>query len=346
MTISPIRTWRRRRREAREARSLIAQINDCKSNVDRCSFVTRESTVEAQTCQKMLRKTLRELEKVVASNKNGDLVPVPRDAFLNNTRACKDLLKKEFELQDSIHVTLELLESLLQQAGVIPLDQARSLQAQLSAVRYDLQRLHRRSFDRSYFVDRFKFVEKSRHSLRELHSLILNSATVATKREAVSQLPLRASQEIRQKQERLTSYAAAVQKARNTGDARSLRESWRRFNYLADDLKEKSENSVKRAVREIQMWRSFPELSPALFSSFDDRLMRLVLKANSRNFLEEWSALKREMGQRVNDGFEAHWGEVTKRFRKIGDFDKLSWKQLKSAANQVRKEAMPPIYRD
>jgi predicted NUDIX family NTP pyrophosphohydrolase len=55
---------------------------------------------------------------------------------------------------------------------------------------------------------------------------------------------------------------------------------------------------------------------------------------------------KRIVGQRVNVGFEKHWEEITGKFRKISDTEKLSWKQLETAAIQVRKRGMPPLYRN
>jgi hypothetical protein len=74
--------------------------------------------------------------------------------------------------------------------------------------------------------------------------------------------------------------------------------------------------------------------------------MMLLSKRTSPNFLEEWSNLKQSIGQSVICGFETHWREITGKFRKISDIEKLSWQQLETAAHQIRSRGMPPLYRD
>jgi len=73
--------------------------------------------------------------------------------------------------------------------------------------------------------------------------------------------------------------------------------------------------------------------------------MMLLRKQTSLDFLEEWATLKQSVGESAIRGFEAHWQEITGKFRKISDREKLSWQQLETAAHQIRKRVMPPLYR-
>jgi hypothetical protein len=344
MKLSPLRTWWSRRRETLQARALIAQATEVKIEFESFTFVSKESKTEGETAKKMLRTTLRGLNETMASNEAGTLAIVSRSSFLKSTEYAKELIARERALLDLIRSSEELIESLLQQAGVIPLDQARDLQTQLTTVRDDFRRVQRKNAKRSHFLEKVRFIKKSEQSLRELEVLIEESAAAASKAEETLQLPLRTSREIRRRREMLITYTAVVQEAREKGDARVLRDSWRQFKYLTDKLKHESEASVARAVREIEMWLSYSDLTPTLTATFEDRWMMLLRKQTSSDFLEEWATLKQSVGECAIRGFEAHWQEITGKFRKISDREELSWQQLETAAHQIRKRVMPPLY--
>jgi hypothetical protein len=345
MKILPLKTLRRRLYEAREVRALITQTTEHQLQVERFAFVSKESKAEGATAKKLLRATLRDLKATLASNEAGTLTNVSRASFLKSTEYAKELIARERALLDLIRSSEELIESLLQQAGAIPLDQARDLQTQLTTVRDDFRRVQRKNSTRSHFLEKVRFIKKSEQSLLELAVLIEESAAAASRAEEILQLPLRTSREIHRKREMLTNYTVEVQMAREKGDAHVLRESWRQFKYLTDELKHESEASVARAVREIEMWLSYSELTPILTAKFEDRLMMLLRKQTSPNFLEDWATLKQSAGESAIRGFEAHWQEITGKFRKISDREKLSWQQLETAAHQIRKQVMPHLYR-
>src|SRR5262249_959401 len=138
----------------------------------------------------------------------------------------------------------------------------------------------------------------------------------------------------------------SVADARKTGSAFVLRESWRRFTAIRIELERESETSVARALREIEMWMQYPALTPEFSSRFHAQLDNLNRSSTRTDFLETWSDLKRTFGAIALSGFEAHWAEVSGKFRKLKDRKQLSWEQLETAAKQVRNRAMPPIYKD
>jgi hypothetical protein len=346
VNIFPIRTWRVRRRAAVQARDLIAQILDCQAKVDRCPIASREFKTEAKSAKLMLRAALRDLEKMGAFNESGMVALISRDSFLKCIEFATSLMRRESELLASIRSNAELVQTLLQSAGAIPLNQARRVQAQLIAIRDDFRQLQRKIPTRSQLIEKFKVVEKSRRTLEELQELIVESSAAATQAEEVFHLPMRTSREIRRKHELLTKYTAAVQTARDTGDAYVLRESWRQFKYLTEDLRNESEQSVSRAVRELEMWLKYPELTPELSTLFAAKWRSLLERSAGPMFLEDWAELKKMLGHHVRQGFEDRWKDITKKFRKNGDVEKLSWDQVLLAASQIRKRGMPPLYRD
>ena len=339
MRLLPLGSWLQRRREAARACALLVEINNREAQVARCTFVTRETRADARACRKALVKARKELEILLASNQKGFLRPVARASCLDSIEASEALIQSECDLQDVVRATIKNAAPLIEQASRIRLDQARNLQAQLLAVRNDFERADRKSLSRSDLIKASMFVEETAHALRALKDLMEESAAVAAKAQELARLPLPNSWPFRHKQGLLQRHTDAVREAREQADAHRLLASWEQFKGLAEGLTRESGTAVAQAIREIEMWLSHPELTPELVLLFGARWRALLAEPKSVRFLEDWSDLKREIGLQVEAGFEAHWEGIT-------DFEKLSWKQVDTAAKQIRREAIGPLYRD
>ena len=343
MKLFPLKTWRKRRNAIKESKSLLKQVKELLGQLDEVQFASKEFRNDAKSLRRSLKDVVAELEKSEASNVRGIFVELPQALFLKHSRHVRNAISEERALIDAILFAEGTVASGLDLAGSIPLDQARVLHGLLVAASAELRKLRKSATGRSLLLQQIQGIEKCDSQLRELKVLMVESSEAEEAAQQIDTLPLPISRENRRKRELLSNYKLLVVNARQEGVAYKLRESWRQFQVLSRDLKRESERSVARAAREIDMWLLHPELTPEFSGLFGPGLTALRLDSSDVDFLKRWAELKATIGSAVNEGFEAHWREITRKARKMNG-QSISWQQLEAVALQVRARGMPPVY--